>query len=382
VTDSDSDSLTVSQIMSVHEIRTARSYKNTVMIIDDQSTGRVVLEKIVRSVDAEIQTQAFADPLVAIEWAKTHPLDLILTDYKMPQLDGVETIKRLRQVDSCLDVPIVVITILEDRDIRYRALEAGATDFLTKPVDQHECRARCRNLLTIRRQQLIIKDRAKLLEQQVSEGIREVRQREVETLYRLAKAGEFRDLTTGNHVLRMAQFCRVIAEALRLTDEECDVIELAAPMHDIGKIGIPDQILAKPDTLMPDERQIMKQHAAIGYEILKDSPSKYLRMGAVIALAHHERFDGTGYPRGLHAEDIPLPARIVSVADVFDALTTVRPYKSAWSVAETVKHLEEQKGFHFDPRCVEAFMSQIDQVLAIRDRYSEGAQPLAIGRLP
>ena len=357
--------------MSIHEIRSASSYRSTVLVIDDQSTGRVILEEIVRGVDPSIQVQTFADPLVAIEWAKTHPVDLILTDYKMPQLDGVETIRRIRGIYSCMDVPIVVVTVLEDREIRYKALEAGATDFLTKPVDQYECRARCRNLLTLRRQQIVIKDRARLLEQQVSAAVRDIRLREVETIFRLGKAGEFRDEGTGNHIFRMAKYSRLIAEDLKLSDDEADMIELAAPMHDIGKIGIPDHILLKPGGLAADETINMQRHPRIGYDILKDSPSKYLRTGAVIALGHHEKFDGTGYPSQLVGEDIPLAARIVAVADVFDALTSIRPYKPAWRVNETLGYLTQQRGKHFDPRCIDAFMHQLDKILAVRDKFQD-----------
>jgi two-component system, response regulator RpfG len=360
--------------MSVHEIRSAPSYRSTVLIIDDQSTGRVILEEIVRGVDPNVQVQTFADPLAAIEWARTHPVDLILTDYKMPQLDGVETIRRIRQIFSCMDVPIVVVTILEDKEVRYKALEAGATDFLTKPVDQYECRARCRNLLTMRRQQIVIKDRARLLEQQVGDAVRDIRLREVETLFRLGKAGEYRDEETGNHVIRMAKISRLIAEELKLSDEDCDVIELASPMHDIGKVGIPDHILLKPGILTADEREIMKRHPRIGFDILKDSPSKYLRMGSIIALGHHEKFDGGGYPSALSGEDIPLAARIVAVADVFDALSSVRPYKQAWRIPDAVAYLKQQRGQQFDPRCVDALTRQLDKVLAIREKFQDGTK--------
>ena len=360
--------------MSIHEIRSASSYRSTVLVIDDQSTGRVILEEIVRGVDPSIQVQTFADPIAAIEWAKTHPVDLVLTDYKMPQLDGVETIRRIRGIYSCMDVPIVVVTVLEDRETRYKALEAGATDFLTKPVDQYECRARCRNLLTMRRQQIVIKDRARLLEQQVSEAVRDIRLREVETIFRLGKAGEFRDEGTGTHIIRMAKYSRLIAEDLKLSDDECDIIELAAPMHDIGKIGTPDHILLKPGKLVAEEIVIMQGHARIGYDILRDSPSKYLRMGAVIALGHHERFDGKGYPSRLAGEDIPLAARVVAVADVFDALTSIRPYKPAWRVSEALAYLTEQRGKHFDPRCIDSFMRQLDKVLAVREKFQDISQ--------
>ncbi|MBC7794145.1 MAG: response regulator, partial [Clostridia bacterium] len=227
------------------------------LIIDDQSTGRAILEEIVRGIDKNIDAHTFANPLDAIEWAKIHQPDLVLTDYKMPQLDGVDVIRRFRQIYTCVDVPIVVVTVVEERDIRYQALEAGATDFITKPVDQHECRARCRNLLILRRQNLLLKDRAKRLEQQVAEAVHEIRSRERETLLRLAKAGEYRDLDTGNHVCRMAKYVRLIANAMRLSEAESDSIEFAAPMHDIGKIGIPDHILLKPEKLDHDEAKIM-----------------------------------------------------------------------------------------------------------------------------
>ncbi len=359
--------------MNVRQISTAPSYRSTVLIIDDQSTGRVILEEIMRSIDPNLRIQSFSDPRVALEWAKGRPVDLILTDYKMPQMDGVEAIRRFRANPACTDVPIVVVTVVEDRDIRYRALEAGATDFINKPVDQYECRARCRNLLVLRRQQIMLRDRAQLLEQQVGEAVREVQVRERETLFRLARAGEFRDLDTGNHVLRMAKFSRLIAEKLGLLEDECDLIEFAAPMHDIGKIGIADTVLHKRGTLDSQEREVMRLHPRIGYDILKDSPSKYLRLGAVIALRHHEKFDGTGYPDALIGEDIPLEARIVAVADVFDALTSHRPYKSAWSAEDALKYLDQQRGFHFDPRCVDAFRLQLDKVLAVRNRFAEPA---------
>jgi two-component system response regulator RpfG len=203
--------------------------------------------------------------------------------------------------------------------------------------------------------------------------------REHETLLRLAKAGEYRDEETGNHVVRMAKYSRLIAEELGLQKTECETIELAAPMHDIGKIGIPDHILLKPGKLLPEEFTVMKQHTRIGYEILKDSPSRYLQMGAVIALGHHEKYDGSGYPHGLSGEEIPLPARIVAVADVYDALSSRRCYKPAWSFNDILQLFETQSGQHFDPRCVEAFMTRLDDVHRIqgmlRDDVKAGEAP-------
>jgi len=337
-----------------------------ILIIDDQSTSRQILEELVATLGERVVIKSFANPLAALTWAHTNPTDLVLTDYKMPQMNGVDFTLRFRAIYP--DVPVVMVTSMEDREIRYQALEAGATDFLIKPVDHTECRARCRNLLTLRQQQLIIKDRARWLEEKVHQATQEITTREQETLLRLAKAGEYRDEETGCHVLRMAQFSSLIAERLGLSEDDRHVIEMAAPMHDIGKIGTPDNILLKPGKLDIGELIIMRTHAQIGYEILKDSPSKYLQMGAVIAHGHHEKYDGSGYPKGLSGEAIPLPARIVAVADVFDALTSERPYKHAWSIQDALQYLTTEQGRHFDPVCVQAFMAQLDKVLQVRQQ--------------
>lgn len=337
-----------------------------VLIVDDQFTGRKILEQLIYSIDKKLQIKNFSDPFEALESAAQHVPDLVLTDYKMPDLDGVDFIRRFRGTLNCSDVPLVMVTVVDDPEVRYKALDAGATDFLVRPIDQYECRARCKNLLILRKQQKIIKNRASWLEEQVSAATLQIRNREKETLLRLAKAGEYRDAGTGNHVLRMAKYSRLIAEQLDLSIVECEEIELAAPMHDIGKIGIPDNILLKPARLNPAERRIMNTHTLIGHEILKDSPSRYLQLGAVIALGHHEKFDGGGYPKGLRDNAIPLYARIVAVADVYDALTTARPYKSPWSSEDASEFICQQTGRHFDPQCAKAFIAQINAVREIK----------------
>jgi two-component system, response regulator RpfG len=205
-----------------------------------------------------------------------------------------------------------------------------------------------------------------VLQYQVDKSVAEIHERELETLSKLAKAGEFRDKTTGNHLMRMAKYSALIGQHLGLGAETVHVLEVAAPMHDIGKIGIPDSVLLKEGPLTPEETTVMRNHPRMGYDILKGSPSKYLSMGAIIALGHHEKFDGSGYPNGLHGEDIPLVARVVAVADVFDALVSERPYKRAWRVDEGIEFLESQRGGHFDPTCIDAFLSDraaIDTVL-------------------
>jgi two-component system response regulator RpfG len=346
-------------------------HAGAVVIVDDQFTGRKILEELVYSIDPGLVVHSFAEAGEALAFVASHPPDLILTDYKMPVMDGVEFTRRLRAVPGCSDIPVVVVTVVEERRIRYEALEAGATDFLTRPIDHHECRARCRNLLTLRRQQQIIKDRARWLEQQVAVATSKIRTREQETLLRLAKAGEYRDGTTGNHILRMARYSRLVAEEVGLPERDCDEVELSAPMHDIGKIGIPDNILLKRERLTDSEVRIMQTHTLNGYEMLRDSPSRYLQQGAVIALCHHERYDGTGYPHGLRGEAIPLPARIVAVADVFDALASERPYKRAWSFEDALRYVSEQVGRHFDPRCAEAFLRRVDAVREIHGTLAD-----------
>ena len=341
-----------------------------VIVIDDQSVSRVILSELVRSIGEDIEVETFADPLKALDWVRANCVDLVLTDFKMPQMDGIEFTHWFRQVPTCVDVPLVMITCFTEKDVRYRALEAGATDFLTKPIDHFECRARCRNLLKLREQQVVIRDRARWLEGEVRATTRAVELREKETLFRLARAGEYRDEDTGNHVLRVARFARLIADNLGLDPSRAEILENAAPMHDIGKIGIPDRILLKPDRLTRDEWEVMKSHARIGYDILHDSPSQYLRMGATIAHGHHERFDGSGYPQGLTGEEIPIEARITAVADVFDALCAPRPYKRPWSTEQALNYLLGERGRQFDPDCVDIF-------LANRPLVTEIAQTLA-----
>lgn len=347
---------------------------STVLILDDQSVSRMILEELIQSIDTDIHIESFSDPIQALDWAKHNPHDLVITDYKMPNMDGVEFTHWLRQMPSCSDVPIVVITCINEKTVRYRALEAGATDFLTKPFDHYECKARCRNLLKLRRQQAIIKDRAHWLEREISQKTADIEQREKETLLRLARAGEYRDEETGTHVTRMSQYTTIIAEELGFSKSKCDTIRHAAPMHDIGKIGIPDRILLKPGKLNAQEIREIQSHTTIGYEILRDSPSDYLQTGAVIALAHHEHYDGTGYPYKIKGTNIPIEARVVMVADVFDALISERHYKHVWSMDRALDYITKQRGHHMDPDCVDAFFIRLSEIIAIHNQWPNHAK--------
>lgn len=356
--------------------------KPTVLIVDDQATSRKILTQIVRLVDPHLSIIEFDGAVPAIEWLAHNTPSLILSDYKMPFMDGLKFLQHVRAQVNLRYVPFVMITSLDQKDVRTRALEEGATEFLNKPIDPSESRARFNYLLELHEQRILLQDRATHLEHQVSKATKEIRWREEETLLLLARAGEFRDEDTGNHVIRMAKYSRVIAEELGIFEDTCKTIELAAPMHDIGKIGIPDGILRKPGPLTEDEFAVMKQHPVIGNKILSTSSSRIIEMGAIIALGHHEKYDGGGYPNGLIADDIALPCRIVAVADVFDALCSERVYKRAWSIEESVNYLKEQRGSHFDPQCVDAFLRRIEDIITIMDHYrddtGEYSEPLVI----
>lgn len=350
---------------------TVLHHKRHVVVVDDESTGRTILAKIIEQIADDIEVVEFESSIEALAWLQDNQADLIITDYKMPEMDGIKFITETRRLEHYEHVPIMMITVVSEKEVRYEALEAGATAFLMRPIDQFECRTSCRNLLKMQEQHLVIQDRADLLSRQVRLATEQIVLREQETLLRLAKAGEYRDEETGNHVIRMAKYARKIAEELGLSEEECANIEYAAPMHDIGKIGIPDGVLLKPGKLNAQEWEIMQSHTTIGYNILSNSQSKYMQMGAVIALYHHERFDGQGYPNGLSGTDIPLIARIVTVADVYDALVSVRPYKEAWSSVKAVQYLQKQAGTQLDPTCVAAFCRRITEIIQIQTDYAD-----------
>ena len=341
-----------------------------VVIVDDTQINVTLMEALIRKIP-DCQSVCFTESAVGLEWCIVNEPDLVIVDYMMPAPDGIEFIQRLRAAPGRGEVPILMVTADHEKEVRYRALESGATDFLTKPVDRIEFTSRAKNMMAIRRSHLLLADRAAMLAEEIKLATAEIVARERETIFRLARAAEFRDPETGAHILRMANYSRLIAARLGWDAEQQDALLQAAPMHDVGKLGTPDQILLKPGKLTSEEFEIMKHHATIGWEILKDSTSTIMLAAAEIALAHHEKFDGSGYPQGLVGEAIPLAGRIVAVADVFDALTSVRPYKEAWDIERAFAFVEEGRGKHFDPACVDAFLSCRDEVMAIRERYQD-----------
>ena len=341
-----------------------------VLIVDDTEINLILFGALVRKLGTS-ESKTFLSSTEGLAWAQANDPDLIIVDYMMPVLDGIEFIRQLRETPGKESVPILMITANDQKQVRYQALEVGATDFLTKPVDKVEFLARANNMLILSDVRKKLSDRAAWLAEEVHKATTEILQRERETVIRLSKAAEYRDPETGAHILRMAHYSELIAKSMGLSITEQELLLEAAPMHDIGKVGIADGILLKPGRLTQEEMEIMKQHALIGYDILKGSSSKVLQAGADIARAHHEKFDGTGYPNALAGQDIPIFSRIVAVADVFDALTSERPYKKAWSLELAAEHIKANAGSHFDPACVEAFFSQWDTVLEIRQRFTE-----------
>jgi putative two-component system response regulator len=341
-----------------------------VLIVDDAEINLILFAALVKKLDG-CESTTFASSAEGLAWAQANEPDLIIVDYMMPDLDGIEFIRRLRQWPGKESVPILMITANDQKQVRYRALDIGATDFLTKPVDKIEFLARANNMLMLSDVRKKLADRAEWLAAEVRKATTEIVQRERETVVRLSKAAEYRDPETGAHILRMAHYSELIARGMGLSVEDQELLLEAAPMHDIGKVGIADNILLKPGRLTPDEFEIMKQHASFGYDILQGSSSKVLQAGAEIARAHHEKYDGSGYPNGLKGEEIPIFSRIVAVADVFDALTSERPYKKAWSLERAAEHIRANIGTHFDPQCVDTFFDHWDDVLAIRQRFQD-----------
>lgn len=339
-------------------------------IVEDHPVNLSVLKSVLSAVPDWV-VEGFRDPATALARCEEKVFDLLLVDYQMPGLNGVEVVRRLRADPRFAHVPMVMITADQERALRIGAIRAGATDFLTKPFDPEELRVRASNLLALRRAQLALADRAVHLAQEVGAATRRTLEQEEEIVQRLARAIEYRDDQTGRHILRVARASRIIARELGQGPRFCQDIFLAARLHDTGKIGLPDSILLKPGRLTPEETEEMRRHTLMGGEVLRDGSSELVRMAHDIALRHHERWDGTGYPHGLRGETIPLAARIVSVADVLDALRTERPYKPAWSGAGARAELERLSGHAFDPRCVAALISVWAEVDTLYDALDQ-----------
>jgi putative two-component system response regulator len=342
-----------------------------VIIIDDNQTNLILFRHLLKQVSGIGTVVCFDKAAEALLWTKENEPDLVLLDYLMPGMNGLEFLTQFRAIENYQDIPVIIITADTENNVRQKGLNLGAHDFLNKPIDKMEFIARVRNLLVLRKSQLALTDKAKWLAIEVRRATADLKVREKEMVLRLSKAAEHRDPETGQHLIRMANYSKLIAKKLGLCEEEQELILEAAPMHDIGKVGTPDAILLKQGKLTEAEFVIMKQHAQAGYDILSGSDSLLIRTAAALALSHHEKFDGSGYPNALKGDDIPLHGRIVAVADVFDALTSSRPYKKPWTLDAASEFLRDQTGSHFDPECVKAFFAAWEDVLEIHARYKD-----------
>jgi putative two-component system response regulator len=340
------------------------------IIVDDEPANIKLLDKILRGTGYE-DIVTVSDPREVLPLYRAKGADVILLDLNMPHLDGFAVLAQLKALNDPLLPPVLVLTAQHGNDHRLRALEEGARDYVTKPFDRAELLARVRNLVEAHQMHRMINDKNEVLEARVRERTQELLDTRLQIVQRLGRAAEYRDNETGNHILRMSHVSVLIARHMGWDRDRCELLLNASPMHDIGKIGIPDHILLKPGKLTPEEWETMKKHAEIGAHILEGGDSDILAMAREIALSHHEKWDGTGYPKALKGEDIPVTGRIVALADVFDALTSERPYKQAWSVERAHDYIQENRGKHFDPLLADLFIKLLPEVLAIRTRFAE-----------
>ena len=348
-----------------------------ILIVDDEAPNRELLEEVVTSFGYESETAA--DGLEALTKLKLD-IDLVFMDLMMPGMDGFEVARRIRGDSDYSDIPIIMVTALTTKEYRLRAVEAGANDFISKPIDITEVRVRMASLLKMKEAQDAIKRHRAELEktierrtaslrkalEETAEAQRRTYEAHLETIHRLAVAAEYRDEHTAAHIHRMSRYSALLARRFNLPPGEEELILHASPMHDVGKIGIPDAMLLKPGKLTGEEWVVMKEHSIIGSRILSGSSSELLGAGEIIALSHHEKWDGSGYPRGLAGEDIPLLGRICAVADVFDALTSERPYKEAFSNEKALTIMKEGRDTHFDPELLDLFVEHLEEVVAIQ----------------
>jgi putative two-component system response regulator len=354
--------------------------KQVILIVDDQPQNVDLLEAYLVPQGYEVVKAANGQE--ALEKLSSNQIDLILLDVMMPGMDGFEVTRRVRRDNRLL--PIILVTALREMEDRVKGIEAGCDDFLSKPVDKIELLARVKSLLKVKDYNDLVSNYQKVLESEVAKRTEElksamerIKTASLDTIYRLSMASEYKDEDTGTHIKRMSRYCAAVARRMGLDENTIETILYAAPMHDVGKIGIPDMILLKPAKLDPVEWEVMKLHTVIGAKILKGSDAEFIRMGETIALCHHEKWDGSGYPGGLKGMEIPVAARITAIADVFDALTSKRPYKEPFSEEKSLAIIMEGKGSHFDPDVVVAFFAIQAEIFTIKGEYTEENQQAA-----
>lgn len=352
-----------------------------ILVVDDEIKACELLKRFLEMKRHDVVTANSGEE--ALEKVKSEKPDLILLDITMPGMDGLEVVRHIRHEADYGGIPIIMVTAMSSREDRIRAVEVGANDFISKPVDLTEVHVRTASLLKMKYAQDAVKSYQADLELEVAERTADLRkslketvaaqqktyEAHLDTLHRLTVAAEYKDEVTAEHIKRMSSYCTIIARRLRMPQEEIDILYQVSSMHDIGKIGTPDSVLLKPGKLTPDEWVIMKQHTVFGAKILHDSTSEIIQYGKIVAITHHEKWDGSGYPFGLAGKDIPLWGRICAVADVFDALTNERPYKKAFSNKDALSIMEKERGKHFEPQLIDLFMDNFDEVYTIQEKY-------------
>ena len=352
-------------MISLDQIHNAK-----ILIIDDQKLHALFLQKILDQ-EGYHHTQCHFDPMTAFNAILAYKPDLVVLDLIMPRIDGFQILEQLSESRQEVYLPVLALCTEKGSDMRLKALQSGATDYILKPYENVEILFRIRNMIEVRILHMHVKDQNVLLESKVEERTRELKDSQLDIIRRLAQAAEFRDNDTGLHIVRMSQYCAKFGEVLGLNDKQCELLLNASPLHDVGKIGIPDNILLKPGPLTAEEYEIMKTHTTIGSQLLSGSPSAVMKMAQTIALTHHEKWDGNGYPKRLKGSDIPLVGQICSVCDVFDALTSHRPYKKAWTTQEAIDEMVRQKDKQFVAHLVERFIDILPEIDAIRKRHAE-----------
>jgi response regulator RpfG family c-di-GMP phosphodiesterase len=338
-----------------------------ILVVDDTIVNVLLLEEICK--DEGHNVDSFSDPIEALDAIKNNNYDLAFIDYMMPDLNGIELIYQAKRLNP--NLICVMITADNSKNVKLKALEAGASEFLTKPIDVSEMMIRLRNMAKLIEAEKVLRNYNDKLQHEVEIAIQKMVRGEYETLDVLSNVAEYRDEDTHNHTKRVALYSKLLAKEAGLDEQTQDLIYYASPLHDIGKIGIPDAILLKPGKLNEAEFSVMRTHAKIGFDMLDGFENKYLKAGAIIALTHHEKYDGSGYPNGLKGDEIDIMGQIVAITDVFDALTSRRPYKDAWPVEEAFALLKEEAGKHFSPKLVEIFLNNKEEILSIKEQYKD-----------
>ena len=347
----------------------AVGHQPTILIVDDTPENINILKGIL-SPYYRIKVALNGEKALKIAYATDQP-DLILLDVMMPGVDGYDVCQQLKADVATAKIPIIFVTAKQAAGDETKGFELGAADFISKPIVASIVKARVKTHLALYRQH-------QTLEETVRQRTAQLQETQLEIIRRLGRAAEFKDNETGMHIIRMSHYAAILALGMGMSDDQAALLLQAAPMHDIGKIGIPDRIMLKPGPLNDEELALMRQHPQFGYDIIGEHSSPLLQTARQVALTHHERWDGTGYPNGLSGENIPLEGRIVALADVFDALTSVRPYKQAWTLQRALDLLHAESGNMFDPQVVKQFMTSLPEVLKIKERYaeSESYQPM------